>query len=217
MIKLNIQLFHGASSVEIHAEDAKGLIENAHFFSTIPHQCAICDSPLGFFYRDIEGDEYWGVTCTGNVKHSLNFGVFKDKAKGLYVKDEWTYFDGQEYVKIKPSGQSKPAPAPQQAQAKPKDAEPMDNGNKSTAEDVDAFWKAIRALDVKPPQVWALFDGKIQSLITFTPAQLKSLEQKVRDSVNPPVAKSKGMGEGRIDQGVSFDNLGGGRRSATNG
>jgi hypothetical protein len=119
MIEATIELFGGKSSIKVSAEDSKDLIQQMAFFTAIPSTCDICGASLHFSFRNPDPKvKYWGVVCEGNIPHTLNFGVHTDEGKGLFVKDEWEFYDteNQEYrkikardVKAKPPQEAKPA------------------------------------------------------------------------------------------------------------
>jgi hypothetical protein len=118
VIEATIELFGGKSSIKVSAEDSKDLIQQMAFFTAIPSKCDICGASLHFSFRNPDPKvKYWGVVCEGQIPHTLNFGVHTDEGKGLFVKDEWEYYDveNQEYRKVK----AREVKAQPQQQAKP--------------------------------------------------------------------------------------------------
>lgn len=104
MLEATVHLFHGKTEVKIQAEDSKTMIQQLAFFTAIPQQCDICGAHLHFSFRNPDPKvKYWGVECEGQIKHTLNFGVHSEEEKGLFVKDEYEYFDKEahEYRKIR--------------------------------------------------------------------------------------------------------------------
>jgi hypothetical protein len=104
MLEATVKLFNGKTEVNVQAEDSKTLIQQLAFFTAIPQQCDICNAELHFSFRNPDPKvKYWGVECEGQVKHTLNFGVHSEEEKGLFVKDEWEYYDreAQEYRKTR--------------------------------------------------------------------------------------------------------------------
>lgn len=77
-------------TVEVEGEDVKQIVEKASFWSSLPHFCPICQTPLNFFHRLTQSDDaYWGQACTGNPVHEANFGVYKKESRGFYYKGDW--------------------------------------------------------------------------------------------------------------------------------
>jgi hypothetical protein len=104
MLEATVRLFNGKTEVKIQAEDSKTLIQQLAFFTAIPQQCDICAAELHFSFRNPDPKvKYWGVECEGTTKHTLNFGVHSEEEKGLFIKDEWEYYDreAQEYRKVR--------------------------------------------------------------------------------------------------------------------
>jgi hypothetical protein len=104
MLEATVKLFNGKTEVNIQAEDSKSLIQQLAFFTAIPQQCDICGGELHFSFRNPDPKvKYWGVECEGTIKHTLNFGVHSEEEKGLFIKDEWEYYDreAQEYRKVR--------------------------------------------------------------------------------------------------------------------
>jgi hypothetical protein len=104
MLEATVRLFNGKTEVNIQAEDSKSLIQQLAFFTAIPQQCDICGAPLHFSFRNPDPKvKYWGVECEGVTRHTLNFGVHSEEEKGLFIKDEWEYYDreAQEYRKVR--------------------------------------------------------------------------------------------------------------------
>jgi hypothetical protein len=104
MLEATVRLFNGKTEVNIQAEDSKTLIQQLAFFTAIPQQCDICAAELHFSFRNPDPKvKYWGVECEGTTRHTLNFGVHSEEEKGLFIKDEWEYYDreAQEYRKVR--------------------------------------------------------------------------------------------------------------------
>lgn len=76
-------------TVEIASEDVKKIVEQASFWSNLPKVCPLCQTPLVFFHRTPQDNEYFGLACTGPVIHESNFGQYKQTERGLYYKGEW--------------------------------------------------------------------------------------------------------------------------------
>ncbi len=81
--------------IEVEAADTKALIEKASFWSELPTTCPKCGASLNLFYRDPQGNSYYGLACSGPVKHESNFGISKQEEKGLFYKGEWQDAYGQ--------------------------------------------------------------------------------------------------------------------------
>lgn len=83
---MQMHLSIGPSVTVIVEGDVKELIRQAAFWSEIPKHCPVCQSDLILTHRSPQGNEYYGLKCLGAVPHEVNFGEFKDKARGLYYK-----------------------------------------------------------------------------------------------------------------------------------
>jgi hypothetical protein len=81
-------------SVEVERNDSKELIVQASFWSSLPDACQVCGATLELFHRETSnGDDYYGMKCTGEPPHQSNFGIYKDKNKGLFYKGERSWED----------------------------------------------------------------------------------------------------------------------------
>jgi hypothetical protein len=90
MIIIKTQI--GKSVIEVSAETAKQAIKESAFFQSLPSTCPVCDSLLKFTHRTPQDFEFFGLECTGEDHHSINFGQNKD-GQGLYYKyDKWQSF-----------------------------------------------------------------------------------------------------------------------------
>jgi len=76
-------------SLTLESADRKELVKALAFYTELPKACPKCGADLVFSYRTPKDYEYFGMKCLGSPRHEVNFGEYKDSAKGLYYKDEW--------------------------------------------------------------------------------------------------------------------------------
>lgn len=113
--------------ITINADDFKDAIRQVQFFSDLPSECPFseCRSSLVFNYYKTKppgNHEFYGVRCTGEVQHSLNFHEHKEN-KGFYImageavdSRRWTVFGERN---DDPEEQERPAPRQAQKPAQP--------------------------------------------------------------------------------------------------
>lgn len=104
--------------ITVEATDAKQLIKESVLWTDVPPVCPMCGADLALLFRNPQSYEYYGLRCLGTPQHEATFGEYKDHAKGLYYKDQWTVSmrsnapqigDGKEKV-VKPAPQQKSQP-----------------------------------------------------------------------------------------------------------
>jgi hypothetical protein len=88
---LNVQyLFDPSLNIAFAANDLREMIQEIAFLHQLPRVCPMCEASVHFFYRSPQGNEYYGLKCTGSPAHEVNFGIHKE-GRGLFYKgdDKW--------------------------------------------------------------------------------------------------------------------------------
>lgn len=74
------------------AQDEQGLWRKLALFHGVPAVCPIDDTPVKFFHKAPEGNDYFEVRNTGAHLFECAFGQYKDKS-GLFPKGVWSWWD----------------------------------------------------------------------------------------------------------------------------
>jgi hypothetical protein len=90
MITIKCQI--GKNVIEVTEDTAKKAIEEIAFFQNIPSECPECQSPVKFTFRTPQSYTYYGLECTGQDHHAVNFGQNKEGGSLFYKHDKWTSF-----------------------------------------------------------------------------------------------------------------------------
>lgn len=69
----------------------KAFIESISFLHELPKVCPVCDAPVHFFYRNPQGNSYYGLKCDGAPAHESNMGQHKPPADTLYYKGDGSW------------------------------------------------------------------------------------------------------------------------------
>jgi hypothetical protein len=96
----------GQGTLTLEAEDPKDVLEQAAVFLELPSQCPLCHAPVRPFFRrapDSKGKvwPYWGLVCTGPIRHENTFGQHAEDNRLFYKARAWT---------VKPTGAGSAAP-----------------------------------------------------------------------------------------------------------
>lgn len=78
--------------IEFDTQDEKELWKRLALFHGIPAVCPIDDTPVRFFHKAPEGNDYFEVRNTGAYLFECAFGQYKDKS-GLFPKGVWSWWD----------------------------------------------------------------------------------------------------------------------------
>lgn len=78
--------------IEFDTQDEKELWKRLALFHGIPPVCPIDDTPVRFFHKAPEGNDYFEVRNTGALLFECAFGQYKDKS-GLFPKGVWSWWD----------------------------------------------------------------------------------------------------------------------------
>lgn len=76
-------------TVEISEDSVQKVVKQAAFWGQLPSTCPVCQTPLVFFHRTPQDNEYYGLACTGTPIHESNFGQYKKTELGFYYKGDW--------------------------------------------------------------------------------------------------------------------------------
>ncbi len=89
-MKATVTVLGGRATIEITADDVRGLVKELSFFTQLPERCGDkqCDAEVHFTFRnvaDAKGDkhDYYGMECSRG--HSATFGIYKGE-RGLFYK-----------------------------------------------------------------------------------------------------------------------------------
>jgi hypothetical protein len=102
MLKMQLEI-PGGLWIEIEKANQKELIEEASFWQSIPQVCPVDGSKTRLFFKEPGDFKYYGVTSTGDVRYELSFGQHREGGT-LFVKDEWTHWDGEAAVVVWKAG-----------------------------------------------------------------------------------------------------------------
>lgn len=69
----------------------KAFIESISFLHELPKTCPVCQAPVHFFYRNPQGNSYYGLKCDGAPAHESNMGQHKPPADTLYYKGDGSW------------------------------------------------------------------------------------------------------------------------------
>jgi hypothetical protein len=111
----------GGMTITCTAATEMELIREAYFWQQLPTYCPIDGTATVFDYRDPKGNKYYGVVSTGYPAFRHPIRQHKDGG-GLYTKDEWYFYDGEQETLVWASGKMTPAGQRILAQSKPTSA-----------------------------------------------------------------------------------------------
>lgn len=93
----------GGMTITCTAESEMELIQEAFFWQQLPTYCPIDGTATVFDYRDPKGNKYYGVVSTGYPAFRHPIRQHKE-SKGLYTKDEWFFYDGEQETLVWANG-----------------------------------------------------------------------------------------------------------------
>ena len=98
----------GGMTITCTAATERELIREAYVWQQLPTYCPIDGTATVFDYRDPKGNKYYGVVSTGYPAFRHPIRQHKEGG-GLYTKDEWYFYDGEQETLVWASGKITPA------------------------------------------------------------------------------------------------------------